>query len=283
MCLIVFDWQPDATASDADRPFPFPLLTLAANRDEFFHRATEPLHWWERLGSTPEMLAGRDLTGGGTWLGVTRDGRFAALTNYRAPAEVRPNAPTRGTLVSDFLSGAPVAPMAYLDAVARDGHRYNGFNLVVGDFTRGELAWYGNRADAPPSLLDPGIHGLSNSLLDTPWPKLVAQRDALRDLLHVDERPSLESLIETMRNPQLADDHLLPSTGLSLERERVLSAAFIESEGYGTRSTTALRVVAVGGDLTLQIKELSDDDGSHNIQRPGTFERSDAFTIVRAA
>ena len=171
-------------------------------------------------------------------------------------------------LVSDFLSGAPVAPMTYLDAVARDGHRYNGFNLVVGDFTRRELAWYGNRADAPPSLLDPGIHGLSNSLLDTPWPKLVAQRDALRDLLHVDERPSLDSLIETMRNPQLADDHLLPSTGLSLERERVLSAAFIESEGYGTRSTTALRVVAVDGDLTLQIKELSDDDGSHQHQTP---------------
>jgi uncharacterized protein with NRDE domain len=276
MCLIVFDWQPDAAASDADRP----LLTLAANRDEFFHRETEPLHWWK---NAPEVLAGRDMTGGGTWLGVTRDGRFAALTNYRAPAEVRPKAPTRGTLVSDFLSAAPVAPMAYLDAVARDGHRYNGFNLVVGDFTRRELAWYGNRADAPPSLLDPGIHGLSNSLLDTPWPKLVAQRDALRDLLHVDERPSLDSLIETMRNPQLADDHLLPSTGLSLERERVLSAAFIESEGYGTRSTTAVQVVAVDGDLTLQIKELSDDDGSHNIRRPGAFERSDAFTIVRAA
>ncbi|MFT4438483.1 NRDE family protein [Caballeronia sp. 15715] len=276
MCLIVFDWQPDATASDAERP----LLTLAANRDEFFHRETEPLHWWD---NAPEVLAGRDLTGGGTWLGVTRDGRFAALTNYRAPAEMKPNAPTRGTLVSDFLLGTPVAPMAYLDAVARDGHRYNGFNLVVGDFTRRELAWYGNRADAPPSLLDPGIHGLSNSLLDTPWPKLVAQRDALRDLLHVDEQPSLDSLIETMRNPQLADDHLLPSTGLSLERERVLSAAFIESEGYGTRSTTALRVTAVDGVLTLQIKELSDDDGSHQISRPGTFERSDAFTIVRVA
>jgi uncharacterized protein with NRDE domain len=195
---------------------------------------------------------------------------------------MRPNSPTRGTLVSDFLSGEPVAPMVYLDAVAREGHLYNGFNLIVGDFTRRELAWYGNRADAPPSLLDAGIHGLSNSLLDTPWPKLVAQREALRDLVHVDERPSLDQLIETMRNPQLADDHLLPSTGLSLERERVLSAAFIEAEGYGTRSTTALRVAAVDGELTLQIKELSDDDGSHLIKRPGAFERTDAFTIVRA-
>jgi uncharacterized protein with NRDE domain len=276
MCLIVFDWQPDAVSSGFDRP----LLTLAANRDEFFHRETQPLHWWK---NAPGALAGRDLTGGGTWLGVTRDGRFAALTNYRAPAEMRPNAPTRGTLVSDFLSGEPVAPMAYLEAVARDGHLYNGFNLIVGDFTRRELAWYGNRADAPPSLLDAGIHGLSNSLLDTPWPKLVAQREALRDLVHVDERPSLDQLIEAMRNPQLAHDHLLPSTGLSLERERVLSAAFIEAEGYGTRSTTALRVAGVDGELTLQIKELSDDDGSHQIKRPGAFERSDAFAIVRVA
>jgi uncharacterized protein with NRDE domain len=275
MCLIVFDWQPDVVSSGFDHP----LLTLAANRDEFFHRETEPLHWWK---NAPGVLAGRDLTGGGTWLGVTRDGRFAALTNYRGPEEMRPNAPTRGTLVSDFLSGEPVAPMVYLDAVAREGHLYNGFNLIVGDFTRRELAWYGNRADAPPSLLDAGIHGLSNSLLDTPWPKLVAQREALRDLVHVDERPSLDQLIETMRNPQLADDHLLPSTGLSLERERVLSAAFIEAEGYGTRSTTALRVAAVDGELTLQIKELSDDDGSHLIKRPGAFERTDAFTIVRA-
>jgi uncharacterized protein with NRDE domain len=276
MCLIVFDWQPDVVSSGFDDP----LLTLAANRDEFFHRETEPLHWWKNV---PGVLAGRDLTGGGTWLGVTRDGRFAALTNYRGPEEMRPNAPTRGTLVSDFLSGEPVAPMVYLDAVAREGHLYNGFNLIVGDFTRRELAWYGNRADAPPSLLDAGIHGLSNSLLDTPWPKLVAQREALRDLVHVDERPSLDQLIETMRNPQLADDHLLPSTGLSLERERVLSAAFIEAEGYGTRSTTALRVAAVDGELTLQIKELSDDDSSHQIKRPGAFEQSDAFTIVRAA
>ena len=274
MCLIVFDWQPDAGFGQA-------LLTLAANRDEFFRRETEPMHWWPHA---PNVLAGRDLGGGGTWLGVTRDGRFAALTNYRAPAEMMPDAPTRGTLVSDFLSDEVVAPLVYLDAVARDGHRYNGFNLIVGDFTRRELAWYGNRAEAPPSLLDAGIHGLSNSLLNTPWPKLVAQREALRDLVHAEEQvqPSLNLLIETMRNPHIADDALLPSTGLSLERERVLSAAFIESEGYGTRSTTALRVASVNGDLTLQIKELSDDDGSHQIVRPGTFERSDAFTIVRA-
>ncbi|SAL39422.1 hypothetical protein AWB64_04144 [Caballeronia sordidicola] len=277
MCLIVFDWQPDA---DGSSRYGIPLLTLAANRDEFYSRETEPMHWWN---DAPDLLAGRDLTGGGTWLGVTHDGRFAALTNYRAPSEVRPDAPTRGTLVSDFLTGKPVAPLDYLNHVARNGRLYNGFNLIVGDFTRRELAWYGNRADAPPALLDAGIHGLSNSLLDTPWPKLVAQREALRDLVHAGDRiqPSLDGLIETMRNPHVADDALLPSTGVSLERERVLSAAFIESDGYGTRSTTALRVASAGKQLTLQIKELSDDDGSHKIVRPGNFERSDAFVIVR--
>ncbi|SAL44870.1 NRDE family protein [Caballeronia humi] len=273
MCLIVFDWQPEAHRSSGGNR---PLLTLSANRDEFFRRETEPLHWWD---DAPNMLAGRDLTGGGTWLGVTRDGRFAALTNYRAPSEVRPDAPTRGALVSDFLADAPVAPLDYLRRVARDGDRYNGFNLLVGDFTRHELGWYGNRADAPPLLLEPGVHGLSNSLLNTPWPKLVAQRDALCDLIHLDEQPSLDVLIETLRDPGIANDDLLPSTGISIERERVLSAAFIETPEYGTRSTTALRVFAFDDGLSLEIKERSDDDGSHRVVRPGAFERSFAFDI----
>jgi uncharacterized protein with NRDE domain len=271
MCLIVFDWQPGSPGAGR------PLLTLAANRDEFFRRETESMHWWT---DTPDLLAGRDLNGGGTWLGVTRDGRFAALTNYRAPGDMRADAPTRGALVSDYLSGPRLEPLAYLNAVAGQGERYNGFNLLAGDFTRQELAWYGNRADAAPALLDAGIHGLSNSLLNTPWPKLVAQRDALHDLIHAGEAPSLERLIETMRNPHIADDALLPSTGLSIERERVLSAAFIETDGYGTRSTTALRVTQpLGGGLTLDIKERSDDDGSHRIVRPGAFDRSFRFEV----
>jgi uncharacterized protein with NRDE domain len=267
MCLIVFDWQPEASGQRA-------LLTLAANRDEFFRRDAEPMHWWT---DAPNVLAGRDLTGGGTWLGVSRDGRFAALTNYRAPSEMRPDAPTRGTLVSAFLADERTPPMDYLKSVAREGHRYNGFNLLVGDFTRRELGWYGNRADAPPALLDAGVHGLSNSLLNTPWPKLVAQRDALRDLIHADEAPPLDVLIDTLRDPRIADDALLPSTGISIERERVLSAAFIETPEYGTRSTTALRV---GAALSLEIKERSDDDGSHRIVRPGTFERAFSFRIT---
>ncbi|MDR5738403.1 MULTISPECIES: NRDE family protein [unclassified Caballeronia] len=275
MCLIVFDWQPDAQA-DARTPGERALLTLAANRDEFFRRDAEPMHWWT---DTPGVLAGRDLTGGGTWLGVSRDGRFAALTNFRAPAEMRADAPTRGALVSAFLAGERVAPLDYLERVAARGHRYNGFNLLCGDFTRRELGWYGNRADAPPALLEAGVHGLSNSLLNTPWPKLVAQRDALADLIHADEHPALDVLIDTLRDPRIADDALLPSTGVSVERERVLSAAFIETPEYGTRSTTALRVTPTARGMSIRIKERSDDDGSHRIVRPGSFERAFEFDI----
>ncbi len=210
MCLIVFDWQPDASDD---------LLTLSANRDEFFRRDAEPMHWWT---DAPHVLAGRDLTGGGTWLGLSCDGRCAALTNYRAPSEMRADAPTRGALVSAYLAGERIVPMDYLRAVAKDGHRYNGFNLLAGDFTRRELAWYGNRADAPPALLDAGVHGLSNSLLNTPWPKLVAQREALRDLLRVGRQPSLDTLIDTLRDPRIADDDLLSDGHLDRTRARAV-------------------------------------------------------------
>jgi uncharacterized protein with NRDE domain len=274
MCLIVFDWQPDAV-----HPGGRALLTLSANRDEFLRRDAEPMHWWT---DAPGVLAGRDLSGGGTWLGVSRDGLFAALTNYRAPNDVRPDAPTRGTLVSAYLAGDRMTPMDYLSRVAEEGHRYNGFNLLAGDFTRRELGWYGNRADAPPALLDAGVHGLSNSLLNTPWPKLVAQRDALRDLIHAGEAPSLDRMIDTLRDPRMADDAALPATGLSIERERVLSAAFIDTPEYGTRSTTALRVEANAQGWSLAIKERSDDDGSHRIVRPGSFERAFEFEFAFA-
>jgi uncharacterized protein with NRDE domain len=271
MCLIVFDWQPDARPR-GDRA----LLTLSANRDEFYRRNADPMHWWR---DAPGVLAGRDLAGGGTWLGVTRDGRFAALTNYRAPGEMRADAPTRGTLVSAYLKGERSAPLDYLYDVARKGDRYNGFNLLVGDLVRRELAWYGNRADAMPTLLDAGVYGLSNSLLNTPWPKLIAQRDALRDLILADERPTLEQMIDTLRDPSIANDEALPSTGLSIERERVLSAAFIDTPEYGTRSTTALRVTPGLVDISVEIKERSDDDGSHRIVRPGKFDRAYAFGV----
>lgn len=269
MCLIVFDWRPDAATGA--------LLTLAANRDEYLARASAPLDWW---ADAPFVLAGRDLVGGGTWLGISRDGRFAALTNYRDPRAFRANAPTRGTLVADFLAGPSIAPLAYLQRVAERGSAYNGFNLVVGDLARRELGWYCNRAETSPSLLPAGVHGISNAVLDTPWPKLVRKRAEIGALAERGRAPALDALIELMRDPRIAPDDELPSTGIGLERERALSAAFIETPEYGTRGTTALRVQAAGQRLSIDIAERSDDDGSHRIARPGGYERRFAFDIA---
>ncbi len=271
MCLIVFDWRPDAQQG--------PLLTLAANRDEFFRRATDPLGWWR---DAPNVLAGRDLEGGGTWLGLSRDGRFAALTNYRAPRDVRPDAPTRGVLVSGYLTGTAIAPLDYLRYVAEHGSLYNGFNLIVGDFGRRELGWYCNRGDAPPVLVPAGTHGISNAVLDTPWPKLVRKRAELADVAAIGRPAPLASLLELMRDPRIASDDELPATGIPLERERALSAAFIETPDYGTRGTTALRVLANGKRFSVEILERSDDDGSHHIVRPGDVERHFSFEVELA-
>lgn len=269
MCLIVFDWRPDATHA--------PLFTLAANRDEFFSRATEPLGWWR---DAPGVLAGRDLAGGGTWLGVSRDGRFAALTNYRAPHDTRVDAPTRGALVSGYLTSPFVAPLHYLHAVAEDGARYNGFNLLVGDFARRELAWYCNRGNAAPAMVPAGTHGFSNAVLDTPWPKLARKRAELATLVGQRQAaPPLAALLELMRDRRLASDEELPATGIPIERERALSAAFIEMVDYGTRGTTALRVRARDARLALDITERSDDDGSHHLRRPGDVERAFSFEL----
>ncbi|MGH8778584.1 NRDE family protein [Paraburkholderia sp.] len=277
MCLIVFDWRPDADANDGGA-----LFTLAANRDEFFRRTADPLQWW---ADAPTLLAGRDLVGGGTWLGMTRDGRFAALTNYRAPHEMRADAPTRGALVSNYLTGAAEAPLDYLNDVARTGDLYNGFNLLVGDWTRRELAWYCNRGDVEPALLPPGAHGISNAVLDTPWPKLVRKRAELDALLVNESAAPLDRLIDLMRDPRIARDDTLPATGIPLERERALSAAFIETPEYGTRGTTALRVVVQPGEpntrISVSVAERSDDDGSHRVVRPGNFERRFAFDVER--
>lgn len=219
---------------------------------------------------------------------MTRGGRFAALTNYRAPHEMRPDAPTRGTLVSRWLTGPeggerlPDTPLGYLEEVARDGEMYNGFNLVIGDWQRRELAWYCNRGDRRPSLLPEGTHGISNAVLDTPWPKLVKKRAGLAELVASGPDVPLEQLIELMRDPGVALDSELPATGIPLERERALSAAFIETPEYGTRGTTALRVSANGDRLSVEALERSDDDGSHRIARPGAFERHARFTVDAA-
>jgi uncharacterized protein with NRDE domain len=228
MCLIVFAWQ----------VIPDTPLIAAGNRDEFYDRPAQPADWWQ---DHPHVYAGRDLKGGGTWIGITRDSRFAAITNVRAPAEMRADAPTRGRLVSDYLAG-DFTPEQYIAKIAQDADRYNGFNLLIGD--RQQLIWFSNRADDERNgkPLAPGVYGLSNAGLDSCWPKVVRTKAQFASLLcqAAPEDAFFEMLTDTTR----ASDCRLPQTGVSLELERMLSAVYIESENYGTRSSTVVKLAA---------------------------------------
>lgn len=231
-------------------------LVVAANRDEFYARPTAPAAWWD---DAPGVLAGRDLRGGGTWMGVSRDGRWAAVTNYRDPGAERAAAPSRGDLVSDFLRGDD-PPDAYLARLAPRAGEYNGFNLLVGE--PGTVLWLSNRAPAPRAL-EPGVHGVSNHLLDTPWPKVERGKRALGDLLR-EPRLDAEPMLELLLDRTVAADHDLPDTGVGLPLERALSTMFIATPEYGTRSSTALLVDRDGGVLLAE-----------RTHRPGTPETED--------
>ena len=225
MCLILLAWQ--------IRPN-FPLV-VAANRDEFYRRRTASADFWPEH---PQVLAGRDLEAGGTWLGLTRHGRFAALTNYRDPARQMPDAPSRGRLVADFLCGHnPIDD--YLDSLQPAD--YNGFNLLVGDGQR--LVAFSNITKVRHELA-PGIYGLSNATLDTPWPKIGAGKTALETALSC--LPDEALLFQLLQDDTIHPDDTLPSTGVRLEWERLLSAAFIRSPNYGTRCSTLIKVGADG-------------------------------------
>jgi uncharacterized protein with NRDE domain len=207
-------------------------LVVAANRDEFYRRPTAPAEFW---AGYPDLLAGRDLEGGGTWLGISRSGRFAAVTNFRETGNTRANAPSRGQLVTNFLLG-DATPMEYLSCVSEVGADYNGFNLLV----RSEhaLCWYSNRAHGPQEL-SPGVYALSNHLLDTHWPKVARGRAGFESIL---DRDTLDenALLELLADRTAALEEELPDTGVGPDLERVLSPIFINSENYGTRSSTVV-------------------------------------------
>jgi uncharacterized protein with NRDE domain len=209
-------------------------LVLAANRDEFYERPTAAAGHWE---DTPHLVAGRDLVHGGTWLGVTTTGRIAALTNFREPHAAGKNGPSRGNLVSGFLK-QQVTVKDYLAGLAKEGELYNGFNLLLGDAEA--LYCYSNRS-AEIIRIAPGIHGVSNHLMNTPWPKVVRGKQALAQVLAADE-VSTEALFAILSDPSRAPDEQLPDTGVGLDMERLLSSIFIKSERYGTRSSTLLLV-----------------------------------------
>jgi uncharacterized protein with NRDE domain len=232
MCLAVL-------ALDAHPAF---SLVLAANRDEYHARPAAPAAWW------PEgLLAGRDLAAGGTWLGLTRAGRFAFVTNVRNPARHDPSAPSRGSLVPGILATSAPALVA-LERVVAAASRHNGFNLVAGDAA--QVGWTSNRSDGVRRLAT-GVHGVSNGLLDDRWPKVQRTMAALDAWCRRGER-DLQPLFEALADRTIAPDAELPSTGVALDWERRLSAAFIVGELYGTRCST---VVAIGRDARASFVE----------------------------
>jgi uncharacterized protein with NRDE domain len=210
-------------------------LILLANRDEFYSRPSAQARFWKEF---PTLLAGRDLQAGGTWLGITMEGKIAAITNYRDPSLYKEKTPSRGLLVRDFLLNSKNAEQ-YLSDITERAMDYNSFNLIVGQ--RDKLFWFSNRSDEIRSLSS-GIYGISNHLLDSPWPKVVRGKALLEGLISKAKELSQEEVFECLRDNYVPDDIDLPDTGVGLEQERMFSPIFISSPDYGTRSSTMLLI-----------------------------------------
>jgi uncharacterized protein with NRDE domain len=245
MCLIVFSWQVICN---------HPLIAVA-NRDEYYSRPSAPAAWWSDY---PNVFAPRDLQAGGTWMGVARlnggGHKFAAVTNVRDGSEFLHDAPSRGQLVADYLTSADNVE-SYLKRIAGKAEQYNGFNLLVGEVSPAsqQLCWISNRNTSNPrngQLLTPGIYGLSNGTLDSPWPKVSKTKAELASLLC--QRAPQEAYFEMLSNTLPAPDHRLPDTGVSLELERLLSSTCIQTEHYGTRSSALLKL---NGQLEMEYDE----------------------------
>ncbi len=233
----------------------YPLI-IAANRDEFYNRNTAPADFWK---DHQQIVGGRDLEAQGTWMAMTTSGRISMITNYRDPKNIDPKAPSRGQLVSDFLSSDQTGS-GYLKKVESSGTLYNGFNLIVGNLE--SLYYYSNYRKGIDQIPN-GIHGLSNHLLDTPWPKVSRGKEQFLRILQNSEL-NAELLFQFLKNEERAPDELLPETGIGLERERALSSMFIKTNGYGTRCSTVI--------LVNKQNEVSFTERVYNLQ---TFEYTD--------
>ena len=235
MCLILF-------AHGAHPRYP---LIVAANRDESFARPSEPADAWS---DAPHVFGGRDLEAGGTWLAVSTVGRFAAVTNYRQGAGSKTALRSRGDLTRQFLV-SDTATSDYVAEVAGRSTQYNGFSLLVG---RPDDLWFLSNRGGGARRVSRGVHGLSNHLLDEPWPKVHMGISRLKDLLSASEETLAETLLMHMSDSRPAPDALLPSTGIPIERERAHSSAFIMGENYGTRATTLVLVAVTGKTLFIE-------------------------------
>jgi uncharacterized protein with NRDE domain len=229
-------------------------LVVGANRDEFYDRPTSAAGFWV---DAPGVLAGRDLREGGTWLGITREGRFAALTNFRDSGSTRSEGPSRGHLVGRFLLGDE-PPDAYLARVARNRDQYNGFSLIT--YSGDALCYYSNR-EKRVRVLPPGVYGLSNHLLDTPWPKVTRGKQVMTELLAEADRLIPEALFDLLADRNVAGDQELPATGVGIDQERWLSSLFVSSAVYGTRSSTVV-LLDRQGEVTFLERTFNRDPDS---------------------
>jgi uncharacterized protein with NRDE domain len=239
MCLILFAYD----------THPSYKLVLTANRDEFYARPTQQAHFWPEQ---PHILAGKDLQAGGTWIGVSKAGKLAALTNYRDPANINPDAPSRGALTIDFLNSA-LSAKDYLHQIDKNGLEYNGFNLLLLDETG---LWCYNNLQRAITQVPSGVHGLSNATLNTSWPKTDSAKQQLAQLT-ANETIEKTALVAMMENKSTAPDEMLPKTGVPYQWEKLLSARFIESESYGSRITTVITIT--------HANEISFLEKSHSI------------------
>ncbi|QQK81843.1 NRDE family protein [Salicibibacter cibi] len=223
MCLINFQWKSHEK---------YPLI-IAANRDEFYERSTAPAHFWE---DAPDLLAGRDLLQKGTWLGITKQGKFAALTNFRDPQQIVPGKSSRGAIVKQFLTENR-SPKGFMESLRKHRDDYTGYNVVAG--TLDEMYHYNNVHDEL-NKINPGTHGLSNDSLNTSWPKVVKGKQALN--AYTSKEIKTEPLFQMLSDTEQAPDEALPSTGIDPDFERQLSPLFIHTDNYGTRASTVLLI-----------------------------------------
>ena len=258
MCIILLAYK-----AHPDYP-----LVVAANRDEAYARPAAQAAFWE---DHPRVYGGRDLEKGGSWLGLTRSGRIAAVTNFRNGGPGTPALRSRGELVSGFLTGSEDAE-AYLEHVKIQGAQYGGFILIAGDLEK--LCWLSNCGPGVEAI-PPGVHGLSNHLLNTPWPKIRRSKQAVEALLDAGEAGLTSGLFALLADRTHAPDHELPDTGVGLQRERELSAVFISGERYGTRASTVILVDHDGG---VRYIERSFGAGGKPLGEAARRFRLDTFT-----
>ncbi len=224
MCLLLVSFE----------SHPKYMLIIAANRDEFYNRPTLPAKFWN---DHTTLLAGKDLQAGGTWLGITKNGRFAAITNYRDMRNLKNDAPSRGELVTTFLTGDD-SPKNFADKLLTSANKYNGYNLLFSDMKK--FLYFSNQTEKSIDLAS-GIYGLSNHLLDTPWHKVEKSKTSFKNILSKED-VTADDLFKILSDTSIPPDELLPDTGLTLDIERAVSPVFVATPLYGTRSSTVILI-----------------------------------------